>query len=164
MPHSVFSSRTPLPRSPVIVQSLHDHAAMITQNPLVVQYAPCQPPPFAPPDELDAIWYELTDRIAFLPYGLLSRHVRYHACFHDTPQGLQTHVYAPMGVDIRNDWRVSDWEDSQGGTGMFLQEQVDLRCPFGLTTFVQRTLQRAHAELVDRLATAVSQSLSGPDA
>lgn len=164
MTRSVFSSLTPLPRSSdAALESLHDHVAMITQNPLVVQYAPCQPPPFAPPDELDAIWYELTDRIALLPYGLLPHHVHYHACFRDTPQGVQTHVYAPMGVDIRNDWRVSDRQDSQGRSEVVLQEQVDLRCPFGLTTFVRRTLRQAHAELVDRLVTAGSQSLSRRD-
>lgn len=161
MTRSVFSSQTPLPRSSnAVLESLHDHAAMITQNPLVVHYALCQPPPSAPPDELDAVWYELTDRIAFLPCGLFPHLVRYHACFRDTPQGLQTHVYAPMGVDIRSDWRVSDREDSQGGNEVFLQEEVDLRCPFGLATFVRRTLRQAHAELVERLATPRSQSLS----
>lgn len=168
MTRSEFSSQTPLHRSAdAVLESLHDHAAMITQNPLVVQYAPCQPPAFAPPDERDAIWYELTDRIAFLPCGLFPRHVRYHACFRDTPHGLQTHVYAPMGVDIRNSWRISVREDAQGGSevraGVFLLEEVDLRCPFGLTIFVRQTLRQAHAELVERLA-APSQSLSRRDA
>ncbi|KAJ5310910.1 uncharacterized protein N7443_003371 [Penicillium atrosanguineum] len=143
---TVITSDSPLPSvSEVsVVQRLHDHDAMITRNPLVVHYERCQPPADAPTGESHAVWYELTDRINYLP-GLRGQ-VRYRACFHDTPQGLQTHIYAPMGVDIRNEWSVR-----RGGEGLYLQERVELRCPLGMTGFIRRTLTRAHRELVARL-------------
>ncbi|KAJ5698833.1 hypothetical protein N7462_000838 [Penicillium macrosclerotiorum] len=185
---------TPLATSSTesVVHTLHNHGAMIEQNPLVIHYERCAPPADAPPDEADAIWYELTDRIAILPWGLLQGKVRYRACFHDTPQGLRTHIYAPMGVNIRNYWSVvrrsekkdppavqhpeqprspefqlegqegqeaEEGQEAQEGQGdpeggLFLQEQVDLRCPWGMTGFVRRTLTQAHQELVARLAVA----------
>lgn len=143
---TVITSDSPLPSvsGASVVQRLHDHNAMITQNPLVVHYERCQPPADAPADEGHMVWYELTDRINYLP-GLRG-HVRYRACFHDTPQGLQTHIYAPMGVDIRNEWSVR-----RGNEGLYLRERVELRCPLGMTGFIRRTLTRAHRELVARL-------------
>ena len=171
---SEFTSLTPLPRASehTVLASLQDHRGMITQNPLVVHHAPCPPPPFAPPDEIDAIWFELTDRIDYLPCGLLPGLIHYHASFRDTPHGLQSHVYAPMGVQIRNDWRLRRRGDSQDDHGaghegdtsesesgqLCLQETTDLRCPFGTTLFIRRTMRQAHAELVARLATAASLS------
>lgn len=32
--------------------------------------------------------------------------VQYNASFYDLPYGLQTHVYAPLGLDIRGKWSV----------------------------------------------------------
>ncbi|KAJ5233138.1 hypothetical protein N7468_006094 [Penicillium chermesinum] len=104
-----FTNRTPLPPSvseAAVVRSLHDHEAMITQNPLVIHYERCPVPEDALPDESDASWYELTDRVDYLPGGLLQGRVRYRGCFHDTPQGIRTHIYAPLGVRIRNHWTV----------------------------------------------------------
>lgn len=145
---TVITSESPLPSisEASAVQRLHNHDAMITQNPLVVHYERCQPPADAPADERPAVWYELTDRINYLP-GIRG-HVRYRACFHDTPQGLQTHIYAPMGVHIRNEWSVQRGDEPKG---LYLQERVELRCPLGMTGFIRRTLTRAHRELVARL-------------
>ena len=159
---TVFINRTPLPSSlseTVVVQTLHDHGAMIAQNPLVIHYERCPVPEDAPPDETDASWYELIDRIDYLPCGLLPGRIRYRACFRDTPQGLRTHVYAPMGVDIRNLWTVCMGEPGrEDQAGLYLQEEVDLRCPLGTTSFVRRTLTNAHKELVERLAVAKSDA------
>lgn len=157
MQRSVFTNRTRLPSASevAVVHSLHDHNAMITQNPLVIHHERCQPPADALPDEANAIWYQLTDRIDYLPGGLLQGRVRYRACFQDTPRGLRTHVYAPMGVDIRNHWSVRRGEGEEGsdeiGEGLYLHEEVELRCPIGTTGFVRRTLTRAHSRLVERM-------------
>lgn len=170
---TVFTTQSPLPSSVSeagVVQCLHDHGAMIAQNPLVVHYERCPPPADAPADESHAVWYQLTDRIDYLP-GLLKGHVRYRACFHDTPRGLQTHIYAPMGVDIRNHWSVQRGTSSGEPKGLYLQERVEMRCPLGTTGFVRRTLTRAHRELVARLGQdqmngqrngRIEQSIEGP--
>lgn len=155
---TVFTSMTPLPSHisrERAVQKLHDHAAMIEQNPLVIHYEQCQPSVNAPADEYQRTWYELTDRISFLPF--LHGRVRYRANFEDTPHGIRTHVFAPMRVDIRSQWSVVDDQSHgqrQPGASMsklYLQEEVDLRCPIGATRYVRKTLTRSHSELVARL-------------
>ncbi|EPS31615.1 hypothetical protein PDE_06570 [Penicillium oxalicum 114-2] len=156
-----FTNQTLLPSSlseTAVIRILHDHAAMIEQNPLVIHYERCAPPADAPPEDARGIWYELTDRVAYLPCGLLHGTVKYRACFHDTPQGLRTHIFAPMGVHIRNNWTVrrqsgeaNDGRIHGDSDELYLHEDVELRCPLGMTTFIRRTLAQAHRELVLRL-------------
>jgi hypothetical protein len=150
-----FSSLTPLPSvsQETIIKKLHDHGAMIEQNPLVIHYERCPPPEDAPPDEILRTWYELTDRVIYIP-GLLQGKVRFRASFENTPLGLKTHIYAPLGVDIRNEWSVSERpsDESPDKQGLYLCEQVDLRCPFGTASFVRKTMKQSHSTLVARLA------------
>lgn len=137
---------------------------MIELNPLVIKHEPCKPPKNAPADEFHCIWYELTDRIQYLPGlgTLTSGQVKYSACFHDLPYGLQTHVYAPMGLDIKNKWTVrgnmpgEPREARELGVdtprdGLYLREDVDMRCNRVMTGFVKKNLKSAHRVLVERL-------------
>jgi hypothetical protein len=136
---------------------------MIELNPLVINFAQCKPPSFAPADEFHTIWYELTDRISYLPGGLLQGNVSYKGCFHDLPRGLQTHVYAPTGLDIRDKWTVcgnmpgEPRETIELGLpeapreGLYLREDIQMRCQIWATSFVKKTLKKAHSALVDRL-------------
>ncbi|EGD97486.1 hypothetical protein TMEN_7556 [Trichophyton mentagrophytes] len=163
---SVFTSVTPLPSyitREMVVRTLHEHSEMIKLNPLVIDFKRCSPPSHAPPDEFHCVWYELTDRVQYLPGGLLSGNVSYKACFHDLPGGLQTHVYAPTGLDIQEKWSVGGnmpgepRETVELGIpgapreGLYLREDVNMRCNVLATGFVKKTLRRAHAVLVDRL-------------
>ncbi|EFR04718.1 hypothetical protein MGYG_07726 [Nannizzia gypsea CBS 118893] len=163
---SVFTTVTPLPpyiTREMVVRTLHEHSEMIKLNPLVIDFKRCSPPSHAPPDEFHCIWYELTDRVHYLPGGLLSGNVSYKACFHDLPGGLQTHVYAPTGLDIQEKWSVGGnmpgepREAMELGIpgapreGLYLREDVNMRCNVLATGFVKKTLRRAHAVLVDRL-------------
>lgn len=141
---------------------LHSHTEMIELNPLVERYIPTKPPKDAPADEFHCTWYRLTDRIEYLPGGIITGNVSYNACFHDLPWGLQTHVYAPLGLDIKNRWSVGGnmpdepREVQELGLGLprdglYLREDVDMRCSIFATRFVRRTLKKAHAVLVARL-------------
>jgi hypothetical protein len=102
---------TPLPREisrETAVSMLHDHSAMIELNPLVLRHDMCDPPPNASPDEAEhATWYTITDKINYLPGGLYSSEISYKAGFYNLPVGLQTHVFAPAGVDIKSKWSTS---------------------------------------------------------
>ncbi|KAE8157558.1 hypothetical protein BDV40DRAFT_278025 [Aspergillus tamarii] len=163
---SVFTNITPLPSyitRETVVEALHNHSEMIELNPLVIRHEPCRPPSFAPADEFHCIWYEMTDRISYLPGGLVRGNVSYAGCFYDLPRGLQTHVYAPTGLDIREKWSVcgnmpgEPREPVELGIpdapreGLYLREDVNMRSQIWATAFVKRTLKRAHAVLVDRL-------------
>jgi hypothetical protein len=163
---TVFTTITPLPpyiSRETVVETLHNHKEMIELNPLVINFAKCKPPGFAPADEYHSIWYELTDRISYLPGGILKGNVSYKGCFHDLPRGLQTHVYAPTGLDIRDKWTVcgnmpgEPRETVELGLpdapreGLYLREDIQMRCQIWATSFVKKTLKKAHATLVDRL-------------
>lgn len=141
---------------------LHSHVDMIDLNPLVIERHPIKAPSFASPEEFHCQWYSLTDRVQYLPGGLMQGKVTYSACFHDLTTGLQTHVFAPMGLDIKNKWTLGGnlpgepREAVELGlgvpkVGLWLREDVDMRCNMLMTGFVKKTLKKAHATLVARL-------------
>ncbi|TVY43844.1 hypothetical protein LSUB1_G001155 [Lachnellula subtilissima] len=162
---TVFTTLTPLPAGisrETVLETLHDHLEMIDLNPLVEERHPIKPPPKSTAEEYHCQWYSLTDRVSYLPGGLASGKVSYTACFHDLPVGLQTHVYAPMGLNIKNKWSlggslpgeaVAPVEMGVGAPlqGLWIREDVDMKCNIMMTSFVKKTLKKAHAALVDRL-------------
>lgn len=174
MKRTVFTTTTTLPATiprGTVIDTLHNHQEMIELNPLVIRYSRCQPTPSAPDEERasDWTWYELTDRISFLPGKLFRGKISYKGSFRDLPRGLRTHIYAPTGVDIRATWSVggnkevgeegqtssdatnmNDGLDGEG-QGLYLREEVDLRCPFWSAGFVKKTMRRSHGVLVNRL-------------
>ncbi|KAE8151986.1 hypothetical protein BDV25DRAFT_151895 [Aspergillus avenaceus] len=146
---SCFSTTSPLPTSIAqekIIQILHSHAEMIHLNPMVVGFQKCNTPACAPQHEHDFAWYEITDRVSFLPFGVFSGKITYHAGFHDLPTGLETHVYAPMGLDTKTTWTVNGHIDA-----LYLKEDVDMRCHFLMTNFVKNSMKQAHEPLTARL-------------
>lgn len=140
------------------METLRNHFEMIDLNPLVIERKrQDKAPPFAGPEEYHAQWYQITDNIKGLPGK-----TTYHGCFHDLADGLQTHVYAPAGLDIRGRWQLGGTlpgEPSQvvelglniPKQGLYLREDVDMKCNFILTSFVKKTLKKSHAMLVARL-------------
>jgi hypothetical protein len=145
----------------MIIKCLHDYQEMITLNPFVINYQPCEPLRAAPADEYYCAWFQITDQIKYLPG--LSKNVSYKACFHALPTGLQTHVYAPMNLDIKDKWLVEGNMPNEPTQtielglpnaprqGLYLREDIDIGCKRFLTSFVEEKLKTAHKALVDRL-------------
>ncbi|KAM0432834.1 hypothetical protein ACHAPT_004536 [Fusarium lateritium] len=166
MTRHTFTSITPLPSSitrQVVIDFLHDHLEMIDLNPLIKERHPIPPPPHASAEEQRCVWYSLTDRIDYLPGGVVSGQVSYTCAFYDLPEGLQTHCYAPMGLDIRDRWSIGGSMPGEPPqpvelglnapmTGLYLREDVDLRCNMLMAAFVKKTLKKSHGSLVDKLA------------
>ncbi|KAK4238856.1 hypothetical protein C8A03DRAFT_43458 [Achaetomium macrosporum] len=160
---TVFTTITPLPAGvtrQIVLNFLHDHEEMIDLNPLVKERHAISPPPHASADEQCCQWYSLTDKISYFPG--VAGDVTYTCAFNDLPTGLQTHCYAPAGLTIRDKWTVGGslpGEPAQPvelglqvpSTGLYLREDVDMRCNVVMTSFVKKTLKRSHAALVDRL-------------
>lgn len=163
---TVFTTITPLPPGiarATAVAFLHDHLEMIDLNPLVVARARIPPPADAAPEERGCTWYRLTDKVSYLPGGLAASDVSYTCAFHDLPAGLQTHCYAPLGLDIRDRWSVGGSLPGEPrepvelglgapATGLYVREDVDMRCNIVMAGFVKKTLKRSHATLVEALA------------
>jgi hypothetical protein len=162
---TVFTTVTPLPNGitrETVMETLHSHTEMIDLNPLVEERHPIKPPPNASPEEYHCLWYSLTDRVQYLPGGMMSGKVSYNVCFHDLERGLQTHCYAPMGLNIRGKWTlggslpgepIAPVELGLGAPlqGLYLREDVDMKCNIMMTSFVKKTLKKAHSALVGRL-------------
>ena len=157
------SSRRSLKKDANLSGTKDNHDEMIELNPLVIEHHSIKPPRDAPADEfLDCAWQELTDRIHYLPGGMVKGKVSYKACFHDMPNGLQTHIYAPMGLDIREKWTVGGSlpgeppEPRELGLdvpreGLYIREDGDMKCNRMLTSFVRKNLDNAHKVLVERI-------------
>jgi hypothetical protein len=163
---TTFTSITPLPKTvtrSAAINWLHNHVQMIRLNPLVIRLQETTPPPNAAADEYNCSWYEITDEISYLPGGLYKGEVTYKACFNDLPNGTQTHTFAPAGLDLRGKWTVGGNEPGEPREtlelgmdvpreGLYVREDVDMRCNIFLTGFVKKNLTKSHKSVVDKLA------------
>lgn len=165
---STLTHITPLPAGitrQAAVAFLQDHLAMIDLNPLVIDRQRIPPPDHALPEERACTWYLVTDKISYLPGGLAKGSVSYSSAFLDLAGvGLQTHCYAPMGVDIRSKWMVCGSTEDEGlppevpelgletpTQGLYLREETEVRCSVVMGRFVKKTLKDAHVRLADKL-------------
>ena len=159
-----FTTVTPLPAGitrETVLSTLHSHTEMIDLNPLVIERHPIRPPPDATPEEAHCSWYSISDKINYVP-GIYTGNLTFHACFHDLPDGLQSHIYAPMGLDMKGRWTLGGSlpgeprQPVEIGLGMpkqglWLREDVNMKCNVVMTGFVKKTTKKAHHTLVDRL-------------
>ncbi|RSL53732.1 hypothetical protein CEP54_010264 [Fusarium duplospermum] len=156
-----------IPRQ-LAIDILHSHSEVITLNPLVISHKPIPAPRNAAADEYYSTWYEITERIQYIPgMGKIgSGKLTFNGCFHDMPWGLQTHIYIPLGVDMRNRYRV---QGNQPGIeppeqpelgleelgapkeGLYLRTDVDLKCNITMMGFVKAESRKASVEMVNRM-------------
>ena len=106
-----YTTYTPLPSGVprlLAIDMLHSHGEIIELNPLVLEHHPVKAPKNAAPDEFFAVWHEITERIQYVPgMGKMgSGKISFKGVFHDMPWGLQTHIYAPAGVEMRNKYQI----------------------------------------------------------
>lgn len=166
MGRSLITHITPIPPGisrETAISRLHDHVAMIQLNPLVIRQEATDAPPQATKDEAElGTWYSITDMINYLPGGLYKGEASYKACFYNLKNGIQTHVFAPAGVDIRSKWSIGGnmpdepREPSELGIdkpreGLYIKEEIDLRCNMFIGAFVKRNLQSSHQEVHNKI-------------
>lgn len=167
----VFTIITPIPGfipRQLAIDILHSHSEVITLNPLVLDHKPIKAPRTAASDEYYSTWYEITQQIQYIPgLGRLGAgKISFNGCFHDMPWGLQTHIYAPMSVDLRNRYRIAGNqpgieppEQSEIGLGalgapsdgLYLRDDVEIKCNVAVMSFVKSQLKSASKEMVGRI-------------
>ncbi|TDZ24463.1 hypothetical protein Cob_v003361 [Colletotrichum orbiculare MAFF 240422] len=167
----VYTTITPIPGfipRQLAIDILHSHSEVITLNPLVLEHKPIPAPRDAAADEYYSTWYEITERVQFIPgIGKMgSGKISFNGCFHDMPWGLQTHTYAPMNIDLRNKYRIDgnqpgiepphQPEIGMGGLGvpadgLYLREDIEIRCNLTMMSFVKAQLKAASKEMVSRI-------------
>ncbi|KAL2419801.1 hypothetical protein ABEF95_003931 [Exophiala dermatitidis] len=164
---SVYANITPIPSHiprQLAIDMLHSHGEIIELNPLVLGYTPVRAPQNASADEYFSTWYEITERIQYVPgMGRMgSGKISFKGVFHDLPWGLQTHVYAPLGVDIRNKWQIRGNQPGEPpesrelgsgapADGLYLREDIEIKCNPAMISFVKKELKAASKVMVDRL-------------
>lgn len=160
---TVYTKITPLPSNiprQLALDMLHSHGEVISINPLVTGHKPIDAPRDAAADEFFAQWYEITEIITW-GFGFKKK-IAFKGVFYDLPNGLQTHTYAPMGVDLRNKWTVrgnqpgEPKEPRELGVetpleGLYLREDVEIMCNVALTSFVKKEMKAAASVMVDRM-------------
>lgn len=78
------------------------------------------------------------------------------------PWGLQTHIYAPGSVDLRNKYQIKgnqpgeprmprELGDEGPTDGLYLQEDVEITCSFAIAGYVKKNVQKASAVLIARM-------------
>lgn len=158
-----YTKITPLPTGiprQLALDMLHSHGEVISLNPLVTGHKPISAPRDAASDEFFAQWYEISEIITW-GFGMKKK-IAFKGVFHDLPNGLQTHTYAPMGVDLRNKWTVrgnqpgEPREPRELGVetpteGLYLREDVEIVCNMALTGFVKKEMKAAAGIMVDRM-------------
>lgn len=167
----VFTIVTPIPHfipRQLAIDILHSHSEVITLNPLVLDHKPIKAPRNAAEDEYYSTWYEINQRIQYVPgIGKMgSGKISFNGCFHDMPWGLQTHIYAPMNVDLKNRYRIAGNQSgfeppeqqeiglAQLGAprdGLYLRDDVEIKCNVAMAAFVKAQLKSASGEMVKRI-------------
>ncbi|KAL7897149.1 hypothetical protein HDV63DRAFT_380024 [Trichoderma sp. SZMC 28014] len=166
-----FTLVTPIPGfipRQLAIDILHSHSEVLTLNPLVLGHKPIPAPRNAAADEFYSTWYEIEERIQVIPgMGKMGAgKIKFNGCFHDMPWGLQTHIYAPMNIDLRNKYRICGNQpgieppetreiglESLGAPsdGLYLREDIEFKCNITMVTFVRAQLKAANREMVQRI-------------
>ncbi|KAI5925322.1 hypothetical protein F4810DRAFT_659966 [Camillea tinctor] len=167
----VYTVITPIPSfipRQLAIDILHSHGEVITLNPLVLSHKQIKAPRDAAADEYFSTWYEITERIQYIPgtgrFG--SGKIVFNGCFHDLPWGLQTHIYAPLNIDLRNKYRIGGNqpgvelpEQAEIGLaalgapkdGLYLREDIEIRCNITMVSTVKAQMKAASKEMVQRI-------------
>lgn len=162
-----YTNITPIPAHiprQLAIDILQAHGEVIELNPLVTGFEGIKAPRDAPADEYYATWYEISQRIQYIPgIGKLgSGSIKFKGCFHDMPWGLQTHIYAPAGVDLRNKWQICGNQPGEPveprelgidapPDGLYLREDIEIKCNMTMVGFVKKETKVASKTLVERL-------------
>ncbi|EME40734.1 hypothetical protein DOTSEDRAFT_100138, partial [Dothistroma septosporum NZE10] len=161
---TIYTKITPLPRNvprQLAIEMLHSHKEVIELNPLVTGVKPIDAPRDAPNDEYFSQWYEINEVITW-GFGMKKK-IAFKGVFHDQPYGLQSHVYAPMGVDLRNKYRIGGNQPGEPREtrelgidtpldGLYLREDVEIVCNLALAGFVKKETKEATGKMIARLA------------
>ena len=160
----VYTQITPLPSNvprQLALDLLHSHKEVIEMNPLVIGVKPVEAPRTAAAEEYFSNWYEITEIITW-GFGLKKK-ISFKGCFHDQPWGMQSHVFAPMGTEMRNSYRIAGnqpgepREPKELGVdtpldGLYLREDININCSVPLTAgFVKKEMKEASKVMIDRM-------------
>ncbi|KXT00509.1 hypothetical protein AC578_4078 [Pseudocercospora eumusae] len=159
-----YTSITPLPSNvprQLAIELLHSHEEVAKLNPLVTGVKSIEAPRDAPNDEYYSEWYEISEVITW-GFGLKKK-IAFKGVFHNLPMGMQSHTYAPMGVDLRVKYLIGGNQPGEPREprelgvntpldGLYMRQDVQIECNLALASYVKKETKDAIGKMVDRLA------------
>lgn len=152
-----------IPRQ-LAIELLQSHGELITLNPLVTDYHAIKAPRDAPNDEYYSTWYEIEQKIQFVPgIGKMgSGKVTFRGCFHDMPWGVQTHMYVPFNVDLRHKYQIKGNQPGEPpepkelgsnapSEGLYLRCDTQIKSNMAMISFIKKELKAASKTMLDRM-------------
>ena len=151
---TAYTKITPLPSNiprQLALDMLHSHGEIIELNPLVLEHHPIKAPQTAARETSTSQCGTRSQRgyngCQECPARSASRQ-----SFMTCRGGLQTHAYAPMGVDLRNKWQirgnqpgepreVRELGSNAPHDGLYLREDIEIVCNLTPDTFRQERNQ-----------------------
>ncbi|TPX10471.1 uncharacterized protein E0L32_008521 [Thyridium curvatum] len=160
-----FTTTTRLPASvgrDAVLDYLHNHEEFLACNPLVTEWRRIAPPAGVHPDEQKCAWFSVTEKSHSALHGRTGDDITQECSFYNLPDGIQTHVWATMGVDIRQRWIVEGALPGEPAhqprsraeaplIGLHLREDVEMRCNVLMASSLKKSLRGSHAAHVKRL-------------
>ncbi|KAJ5239891.1 hypothetical protein N7468_004510 [Penicillium chermesinum] len=163
-----YINTTPIPPNiprQLALDLLHSHSEIITLNPLVLSHNPIKAPRDAPADEYYHTWYEIHERVQYIPgIGKLgSGKISFKGSFHNTSLGIYTHTYVPLGIELKSKWHVGGSQPDEPpepveqrpegapANGLYLHEDIEIIANRTLISFVKSQLKAASKVLIERL-------------
>lgn len=164
---TLFTTIDPIPSHiprQLAIELLQSHGELITLNPLVLEYRAIKAPRDAPSDEFYSTWYEIQQRIQFVPgIGKMgSSKISFRGCFHDMPWGVQTHMYVPFGVDLRHKYQIRGNQPGEAPEpkelgsnappeGLYLRTDTQIKCNMTMLSFVKKEQKAASRTMIERM-------------
>lgn len=140
---------------------LHSHEEIIRLNPLVTDVGKIETPQNAATDEFFAQWYEITEKITFIPG--VSKMIKFKGCWYDQAWGVQTHSLMGSLFDLWCTYRIGGnqpgepREEKELGVnkpldGLYLREdiRIELHIPIP-ASFVKKEMQKSSATMIARM-------------
>lgn len=140
---------------------LHSHEEVIRLNPLVTDTKKIETPQHASPDEYFAQWYEITEKITFLPGW--KKTLKFQGCWYDQPWGVQTHSLMKPLFHLRCTYRIGGNQPGEPretaelgvnkpSDGLYLREDIQIDLLTGVpASFVKKEMQNASATMIARM-------------
>ncbi|KAI1863600.1 hypothetical protein JX265_008817 [Neoarthrinium moseri] len=146
----------PLPEgtaSATVLQLLQNHDDLMDLGSLTKERHPINPPPEAPPEEHHGAWqwYSITEQFR-LPKDVGSGEFSSKVGFLDLPNGMISHVYSQLGIEVRDHWTIqSSQSKSSGGPTLWVKVESDIKCKFILRSFVKRKVKQSRLGFVNQV-------------
>ncbi|KAH6653361.1 hypothetical protein BKA67DRAFT_537045 [Truncatella angustata] len=137
----------------LVLRLLQSHDDLMDLGSLTKERHPIKPPAEAPPEEHHHTWqwYSITEKFR-LPKDVGSGEFGSKVGFLDLPNGMISHVYSQLGVEVRDYWTISTRPPkSNKESSLWLKVDSEIKCKLILKSFVKWKVKQSRLGFVHRV-------------